>query len=226
VDRKTIDRILNRLQEEGLCNCMNISVPNVTNCGRNRSSVVVFHPSVQSLTRDVVGEIHDRIRSFELGLRSQNLSKRKSNELIPILNDVQRGQTNVDLDARASKSGAMRANGFVLAKMVRVKLLHCFLWDYFSSLSSWDNAFSSIHDQKSDNLFALEDAFKAMPLELFLQVVGSTQKADDMMKKCKQVMRLSELPGEEYKLLMDTLATGRLSMLIDILRRLKVLSSI
>ncbi|AEE29589.1 B-block binding subunit of TFIIIC [Arabidopsis thaliana] len=195
VDRKTIDRILNRLQEEGLCNCMNISVPNVTNCGRNRSSVVVFHPSVQSLTRDIVGEIHDRIRSFELGLRGQNLSKRKSNELIPILNDIQRGQTNVDLDARASKSGAMRANGFVLAKM------------------------------KSDNLFALEDAFKAMPLELFLQVVGSTQKADDMMKKCKQVMRLSELPGEEYKLLMDTLATGRLSMLIDILRRLKMVSS-
>ncbi|KAG7646645.1 B-block binding subunit of TFIIIC [Arabidopsis thaliana x Arabidopsis arenosa] len=226
VDRKTIDRILNRLQEEGLCNCMNISVPNVTNCGRNRSSVVVFHPSVQSLTRDIVGEIHDRIRSFELGLRGQNLSKRKSNELIPILNDIQRGQTNVDLDARASKSGAMRANGFVLAKMVRVKLLHCFLWDYFSSLSSWDNAFSSIHDQKSDNLFALEDAFKAMPLELFLQVVGSTQKADDMMKKCKQVMRLSELPGEEYKLLMDTLATGRLSMLIDILRRLKLIQMV
>ncbi|CAE5957756.1 unnamed protein product [Arabidopsis arenosa] len=226
VDRKTIDRILNRLQEEGLCNCMNISVPNVTNCGRNRSSVVVFHPSVQSLTRDIVGEIHDRIRSFELGLRGQNLSKRKSNELIPILNDVQRGQTNVDLDARASKSGAMRANGFVLAKMVRVKLLHCFLWDYFSSLPSWDNAFSSIHDQKFDNLFALEDAFKAMPLELFLQVVGSTQKADDMMKKCKQVMRLSELPGEEYKLLMDTLATGRLSMLIDILRRLKLIQMV
>jgi len=71
--------------------------------------------------------------------------------------------------------------------------------------------------------YALEDAFRAMPLELFLQVVGSTQKADDMMKKCKQGKRLSELPSEEYKLLMDTLATGRLSMLIDILRRLKVI---
>ncbi|XP_010498096.1 PREDICTED: uncharacterized protein LOC104775855 [Camelina sativa] len=226
VDRKTIDRILNRLQEEGLCNCMNISVPNVTNCGRNRSSVVVFHPSVQSLSPDIVGEIHNKIRSFELGVRGQNVWKRKSNEPIPILNDVQRGQSNVDLDARASKSGAMRANGFVLAKMVRVKLLHCFLWDYFSSLPSWDDAFSSVHDQKFENLFALEDAFRAMPLELFLQVVGSTQKADDMMKKCKQNMRLSELPGEEYKLLMDTLATGRLSMLIDILRRLKLIQMV
>ncbi|KAL1224110.1 hypothetical protein V5N11_031253 [Cardamine amara subsp. amara] len=226
VDRKTIDRILNRLQQEGLCKCKCFNIPNVTNCGRNRSSVIVFHPSVQENTEDIAGEIHDRIRSFELGLRGQNLSKRKSDEPIPILNDVQRGQANVDLDARASKSGAMRANGFVLAKMVRVKLLHCFLWDYFSSLPGWDNAFSSIHDHEFENLFALEDAFRAMPLELFLQVVGSTQKADDMMKKCKQVMHLSELPSEEYKLLMDTLATGRLSMLIDILRRLKLIQMV
>lgn len=223
MDRKTIDRLLRRLQQEGLCECMAVSVPNVTNCGRNRSSVVVLHPSVQRLTPEEFGVIHDKIRSFELGLRGQSLSKRKNNEPIPILNDIQRGQSNVDLDARASKSGAMRANGFVLAKMVRVKLLHCFLWDYFSSLPGWDNAFSSAHDHKFENLFALEDAFRAMPLELFLQVVGSTQKADDMMKKCKQGMRLSELPSEEYKLLMDTLATGRLSMLIDILRRLKVI---
>ncbi|VVA91652.1 unnamed protein product [Arabis nemorensis] len=226
VDRKTIDRILNRLQVEGLCKCMPVSVPNVTDCGSTRKSVIVLHPSVQRLAPDVVGEIHDRIRSFELGLRGQNLSKRKSNEPIPILNDVQRGKTNVDLEARTRKSGAMRANGFVLAKMVRVKLLHCFLWDYFSSLPGWNNAFSSTHDHKFENLFALEDAFRAMPLELFLQVVGTTQKADDMMKKCKQVMRLSELPSEEYKLLMDTLATGRLSMLIDILRRLKLIQMV
>ncbi|ESQ28334.1 hypothetical protein EUTSA_v10017997mg [Eutrema salsugineum] len=226
VDRKTIDRILIRLEQEGLCKCESFRVPYVTDCGRNRISVIVFHPSVQRFTREVVSQIHDRIRSFELGLRGQNLSKRKSNELIPILNDIQRGQTNVDLDSRASKSGAMRANGFVLAKMVRVKLLHCFLWDYFSSLPGWDNAFSSIDDHKFGNLFALEDAFRAMPFELFLQVVGSTQKADDMMKKCKQVMRLSELPSEEYKLLMDTLATGRLSMLIDILRRLKLIQMV
>ncbi|CAA7056623.1 unnamed protein product [Microthlaspi erraticum] len=226
VDRKTVDRILNRLQQEGLCKCMNLSVPNVTNCGRSRNYLVVLHPSAQTWTPDIVGEIHDRIRSFELGLRGQNSSKRKSNEAIPILNDIQRGQTNVDVDSRASKSGAMRANGFVLAKMVRVKLLHCFLWDYFSSLPGWDNAFSSSHDRKFENLFALEDAFRAMPLDLFLQVVGSTQKADDMMKKCKEVVRLSELPTAEYKLLMDTSATGRLSMLIDILRRLRLIQMV
>ncbi|CAN8292862.1 unnamed protein product [Cochlearia groenlandica] len=222
VDKKTIERILNRLQQEGLCKCMEVNVPNATNFS-SRSFTIVLHPSVQTLTQDVVGEIHGKIRSFELALRGQSSPKGKSNEPIPILNDVQRSQTSVDLDTRARKPGAMQANGFVLAKMVRVKLLHCFLWDYFSSLPGWDNAFSSIHDHVSEKLFALEDAFRAMPVELFLQVVGSTQKADDMMKNCKQGMCLSELPKEEYKLLMDTLATGRLSMLIEILLKLKLI---
>ncbi|CAE5962590.1 unnamed protein product [Arabidopsis arenosa] len=226
VDRKTIYRILNKLQEKGLCKCIGVRVPNVNDCGRSRCSVIVLHPSVQELTRDVGNEIHERIRSFELGFRSQRLSKRKSDETIPVLNVVQRGRTNADLDARVSKSGAMQAKGVVLAKMVRVKLLHCFLWDYFSSLPGWDNAFSSIHDHISENLFSLKDAFRAMPLQLFLQVVGSTQKADDIMKKCKQVMRLSELPSDEYKLLMDTRAIGVLSMLIDILRRLKLIQMV
>ncbi|XP_020889714.1 uncharacterized protein LOC9322746 [Arabidopsis lyrata subsp. lyrata] len=121
----------------------------------------------------------------------------------------------------------MRVKGSVFAKMVRVKLLHCFLWDYYSSsLPGWDNAFSSIHDHKSENLFSLKDAFRAMPLQLFVQVVGSTQKADDIMKKCKQVMRLSEISSDKYKLLMDTRAIGVLSMLIDILRRLKLIQMV
>ncbi|XP_019100866.1 PREDICTED: uncharacterized protein LOC104789391 [Camelina sativa] len=226
VDKKTIDRILNRLQEEGRCKCIGFRVPTINDCGRTRCSVIVLHPSVQGLTGDVGGEIHDKIRSFELGFRSQRLSKKKNNEPIPELNRVKRVQNNVDLDARASKSGAPRAKGVVLAKMVRVKLLHCFLWDYFSSLPGWNNVFSSIHDHKYENLFALEDAFRAMPLELFLQVVGCTQKSDDMMEKCKQVMYLSELTSEEYKLLMDTHATGRLSMLINILRRLKLIQMV
>ncbi|OAP16041.1 hypothetical protein AXX17_AT1G52580 [Arabidopsis thaliana] len=219
VDRKTIYRILDRLQDKGLCKCVGIRVPNVNDCDRSRCSVIVLHPSVQRLTRDIGNEIHDRIRSFELGFRSQRSSKRESDKTVPVLNDVQRAM-------RASKSGAMRGKGVVLAKMVRVKLLHCFLWDYFSSLPGWDSASSSIHDHISKNLFSLKDAFRAMPLQLFLQVVGSTQKADDIMKKYKQVMRLSELPNEEYKLLMDTRVIGILSMLIDILRRFKLIQMV
>jgi len=59
-------------------------------------------------------------------------------------------------------------------------------------------------------------------VELFLQVVGSTKKYEEMIDKCKMGLCLSDLPPNEYKCLMDTLATGRLSLVIDILRRLKV----
>ncbi|VYS49448.1 unnamed protein product [Arabidopsis thaliana] len=112
VDRKTIYRILDRLQDKGLCKCVGIRVPNVNDCDRSRCSVIVLHPSVQRLTRDIGNEIHDRIRSFELGFRSQRSSKRESDKTVPVLNDVQRA-------IRASKSGAMRAKGVVLAKMFR-----------------------------------------------------------------------------------------------------------
>ncbi|XP_021901086.1 uncharacterized protein LOC110817003 isoform X2 [Carica papaya] len=222
MDRKTIDRILSKLQEQGLCRRMVINVPVVTNCGRNRGTLVVLHPSVQSLTPEILGEIHDRLRSVEIQSHGQASTRWKNNESVPVLNDVQRTQNHVGSDFRATRSEAMRANGFVLAKMVRAKLLHGFLWDYLSATPGWDNALSSRNHHRSYQLFSLEAAVKAIPLELFLQVAGSTQTFDDMIEKCKKGLRLSDLPAEEYKLLMDTLATGRLSLVIDMLRRLKL----
>ncbi|RZC87719.1 hypothetical protein C5167_028173 [Papaver somniferum] len=62
-----------------------------------------------------------------------------------------------------------------------------------------------------------------MPLELFLQVVGSTLKFEDMIESCKRGLCLSDLPVQDYKSLMDTRATGRLSWIIDVLRRLKLI---
>lgn len=108
-------------------------------------------------------------------------------------------------------------------------MLHIFLWGYLSSLPGWDNAWSSGkhgYDLKNPHStckpFELEAAIKAMPLEWSLQVVVSAKKNEDMIDKCRIGLRLSDLPEQEYKNLMDTQATARLSLLIDILRRLKV----
>nr|CAD1843635.1 unnamed protein product [Ananas comosus var. bracteatus] len=124
----------------------------------------------------------------------------------------------------------MHNNGFVDAKMVRAKLLHKFLWSYLTNLPDWPNAFNSEnrgYDVKNPNstcqLFALEEAIKEMPLQLFLQVVGTAKKVDNMVAICKLGVRLSGLPFQEYKRLMDTLATGRLSRIINILYRLKLI---
>lgn len=229
-DRKTIDRILKKLQELGHCKCIHINVPVVTNCGRSRTTLVVLHPSIHSLTPELVSEIHDTWRSFEIQSRGQCSSSRwKNSGSVPVLKDVQRTQNHASTDIRAMRSEAMRANGFILAKMIRAKLLHCFLWDYLCSSTGSDDALSSGKDfielrnpHSSSKLFSLEAAIKAIPVELFLQVAGATKKIDDMLEKCKKGLCLSDLSAEEYKSLMDTHATGRLSLVIEILRRLKV----
>lgn len=228
-DRKTIDRILNKLQQQGHCKCIHINAPVVTNFGRSRITQVVLHPSIQNLSPELLGEIHDRYRSFEMQSRGQGSSRGKHEGPVPVLKGVQRAQNHVGSDAQAIRSEAMRANGFILAKMVRAKLLHCFLWDYLNgsdgstdALSYEKHVYELISPQSSSKLFSLEASIKAIPVELFLQVVGSTLKFDDMIEKCKRGLLLSDLPNQEYKNLMDTHATGRLSLIIDILRRLKV----
>ncbi|KAL2516429.1 B-block binding subunit of TFIIIC [Forsythia ovata] len=230
MDRKTLERSLNKLQQEGHCKCIHVSVPVVTNCGRSRTTEVVLHPSVYNISPELVGQIHNRMRSFEWQVRSQSYSQQKKRQPVPIVDSVQRIPDSVKLDDQAERAEVMRANGFVLAKMVRTKLLHIFLWGCASSSPGWDDALlSSKHANDLKNphstcrLFELDKAIKFMPLELFLQVVGSNEKFEDMIEKCRRGLLLSDLPMQECKRLMDTRAIGRLSWLIDILRRLKLI---
>ncbi|KVH97943.1 hypothetical protein Ccrd_023863 [Cynara cardunculus var. scolymus] len=226
MDKKTLDRSLNKLQEEGHCKCISFAVPAVTNCGRKRTIDVVLHPSVYN-AEDLSDRVQERLRSFEKQIRTQGFSRHQSGKSIPVLNDVERICTTKYVPTETSE--AMRDNGFVLAKMVRAKLLHIFLWGYLIRLSGWDDAISGRHGYEQKNpystckLFELDAAIKAMPLELFLQVVGSSIKLEGMIEKCKNGFCLSDLPIQEYKCLMETRATARLSSLIGILRRLKLI---
>lgn len=225
MDRKTIDRMVNKLQKEGQCRCVHINIPSVTNCSRGRISQVILHPSIKDIS-PFLNEIHEKVRAFEISSRGHCSSRLKNLEQIPVLDGVKRIPNPVSSDAVCGKSEVMRANGFVLSKMVRTKLLHCFLWDYTHSSSNpkSDRMHDTDNPHSSYSLFSLDEAIRAIPLELFLQVAGSTQSFDDMIQKCKNGLRLSDLPLQEYKVLVDTHATGRLSKVIDILRRLKVLT--
>lgn len=227
MDRKTLQRCLKKLEQEGHCKLIDFSIPGVTNCGRHRDAVVVVHPSFEGSAGELSDQVHDRWRLFDTQIRGAVCQPK--NELpVPVLRGIERLQNNASTDAQSVKSEAMRANGFVLAKMVRTKLLHHFLWGYVTNLandeaSSWSKHITSRNPHSSCLLFGLDAAIKAMPLELFLQVVGTALKLKDMIEKCKNGLLLSDLPDEEYKCLMDTRATGRLSWLIDILRRLKLI---
>lgn len=230
MDRRTLARSLNKLQKEGRCRCIPIHMPAISNCSASRTIEVVLHPSISNLSDEVVGQIQERHRLFEIQLRRQCYSRMKKGQSTPVLDSVQRIQTSVHSDTQAEQAEARRANGYVLAKMVRTKLLHIFLWNYLSGSYGWNDPLSiekNGHNMRNPHstrkMFGLDAAIKAMPLELFLQVVGSAQKFENLIEKCRVGLRLSDLPVEEYRSLMDTQATGRLSRLIDILLRLKLI---
>ncbi|XP_057830258.2 uncharacterized protein LOC131041249 isoform X1 [Cryptomeria japonica] len=229
MDRKTLTRALQRLQNEGHCKSILVSVPVVTNCGRSRTTEVVLHPSVE-VGPELMGQIHEKLRNFEMQSRGQGLARSKNDDSVPILSGIKRTSHSEPSDFQSVRAESMRANGFIPAKMVRIKLLHQYLWSYVSSLPDWDAALSSGkhgYDVKNPNstckLFSLDGAIKAMPLELFMQVIGSVKKIGDLAENCRLGLCLCDLPEEEFKSLMDTHATGRLSWLIDVIRRLKLL---
>ncbi|OVA06628.1 B-block binding subunit of TFIIIC [Macleaya cordata] len=234
IDRKTLARTLNKLQNEGHCKCFSVSVPDFTNFGRERTTGVVLHKSIPTLTPQILGQIPERLRSFDMHSRGQGLrlARLKNEKTVSVLTGIKRIFTHdISSDSKAVRVEAMRANGFVISKLVRAELLHKFLWGYLSSSHDWGNdALSSgrhgydlKNPHSSCKLFALNVAMKAMPLELFLQVVGSTQKFEDLIESCKCALRLSDLSMQDYKSLMDTQATRRFSWIIDILRRLKLI---
>lgn len=229
MDRKTLERSLNKLQQEGLCKLIHVGVPSVTNCGRSRTMDIVLHPSLDNISPELLSQIYERVRSFEMQIRNhQSSTKLKKSQEAPILDGVQRILTGAKED-QSERIEAMRENGYVPAKMVRAKLLHVFFWNYLTKLPGWNDALSSgMHGYDQNNPHStckrieLDAAIRAMPLELFLQVVGSTMKVEDMTLKCRNGTCLSDLSVQEYKHLMGTQATARLSNLVQILRGLKV----
>ncbi|KAI5440336.1 uncharacterized protein LOC127100750 isoform X2 [Lathyrus oleraceus] len=229
VDRKTIDRILAILQEQGQCKCITVHSPVIAEYSRTTDCVVIMHPSL-SLSPELFDEMRDKVRSFNTFIRSKSIRPRKNDESIPVMEDIQKVQSDRVPGRQAEVAEAMRANGFILSKMIRAKLLHCFLWDYLHKSESHSDTLSSNglddNPHSSSKLFSLDAAIKAIPLELFLQVAGSTKKYEEMIDKCKMGLCLADLPPNEYKCLIDTLATGRLSLVIDTLRRLKLIRMI
>lgn len=61
-----------------------------------------------------------------------------------------------------------------------------------------------------------------MPVELFLQVIGSTKTLIELEPYCNKDLRISDLPEADSSSLFGSHANSRLSWLIDVLRRLKV----
>lgn len=227
--RKSVDRILDKLENQGQCKCVHLPVHEIMNTDANCKVKVVLHPSIQSLSSEVLGRIRYRLMSFEKQTHGQGSFKKKNINSVLVLDGVQRTHTQAGSDALALRMAAMRANGFISGKLVRAKLLHIFLWDYACSSPARDGVLSygrQDHDLQNPyvthNLFDVKAAIEGIPLELFLQVVGSTVQVDNMIEKFRKGVRLCDLSIREYNDLNVTPAIRRLSSILSILQRLKV----
>ncbi|EFJ22952.1 hypothetical protein SELMODRAFT_415980 [Selaginella moellendorffii] len=232
MDRKTLTRTLQKLQREGRCKCILLSMPGSTNCGRKRTAEVVLLPSVK-VEPDLLSVIHERIRKFDMESRGHGLPREKASvNTVPVLTGLRRMKVKhkkapLLSQIDAAKTVALQANGFVPAKMVRARMLHYFLWNYTNDFLDEDMGLEfgtpRLTDGRGYRVFGLMAAVQSMPLELFLQMVGSNRVIDNLTERCRQGMRLRDLPEGEQVILLENSAGGRLAWLVDILRRLKLI---
>ncbi|KAH7854590.1 hypothetical protein Vadar_015677 [Vaccinium darrowii] len=115
-----------------------------------------------AVSPEVLGEIYEKLRFFDLEIRAPCSSRLNKGLPVPVLDD-----------------GSLKATAH--------------LWGYISGSPGWDDVLSSGKDgydlknpHSTCKLFALDPAIKAMPVGLFLQVVGSAQKLEDMVEKCRR----------------------------------------
>ncbi|TYJ31605.1 hypothetical protein E1A91_A06G211100v1 [Gossypium mustelinum] len=216
--RRTVDKMLHKLENEGHCKCIHLDLNGIMNTNFNRKVKVVLHPSIQSLSSEVIGIIRNKLKSFHK--RTHDPFKNKNNNSVHIFDYAQRARTQYSSNSLTLRMEAMQANGYIRGKMVRARLLHDFLWDYACSLSAGDDVLSyGRQDHDLHNLcvtFDVEGAIKGIPLELFFQVVGSSVIVE-------KGVYLRDLSNEEYNELYDTSAIRRLSLLVSILQRLKLI---
>ncbi|XP_039053930.1 uncharacterized protein LOC120196117 [Hibiscus syriacus] len=230
MDRKTVDKILQKLANEGQCKYIDLDIHEIMDTFVNRKVKVVLYPSIQSLSSEVIGVIRARIKSSRKLAHGKTSFRKRNNNPVRLLDCVQITQIYDSSNSLSLRTEAMRANGFIFGKMVKARLLHSYLWDYARGLSARGDVLS---DGRQDNdlqkpyiihnLFDMEGATKEIPLELFLQVVGSTVKVDNMREKFKKGVCLCDLSIQEYNDLNDASAIRRLSSIVTILQRLKLI---
>ncbi|OIT38909.1 hypothetical protein A4A49_04791 [Nicotiana attenuata] len=230
MDKKTLERSLNKLQQKGHCKCLDVFFPAVTNFCENRKKVVVLHPSIYELSPAMLVKIYDRIRSFERKVRRESFSQFEKGNALPVVYDMGRGQQRVEMDvqdALAKKSHWIRS---VMPKLAQAKRLHIYLWEYVNNAHDSEDTSSSgkygcglKNDDNSCKLIDIGAAIEAMQLELFLQVSGSAPMHENMFEKCGDYLHLSNIPMKDNARLSDTQSIQELSLLIVILQRFKLI---
>lgn len=83
-----------------------------------------------------------------------------------------------------------------------------------------------LSEASEDFMFTLEQLWNFMPLELFVQVVGTKVGVNGLEELCSQHQTLGDLPEDQKNLLFDETSTSRLSDLLGILCRMELVDSV
>lgn len=92
MDRKTLSRMLQGLQASGHCKCVMLSMPGLTNCGRQRTTEVVLLPSLV-IDPELLSKVHEQVRKFDMMSRGHGVSRVKAKDSVPVLTGVPRMHT-------------------------------------------------------------------------------------------------------------------------------------
>uniref|UniRef100_K3XFD0 B-block binding subunit of TFIIIC domain-containing protein n=1 Tax=Setaria italica TaxID=4555 RepID=K3XFD0_SETIT len=178
MDRKTLIRTLNKLQQEGSCKCTKVNVPVATNYAGCRTIDVILNPSVEIMTPELMDQIRNRLRNFDSRSRSGAAAKLKQKQHVTAIHGL-----SVQCKVKVKKTSVLEAihsNGFIGAKMIRAKLLHKFLWVYVSGLPHWCKLFDCAKEEQHEkNLNQLCQLFSLIGLVNEL-VEDSDVQSDDL----------------------------------------------
>lgn len=83
-----------------------------------------------------------------------------------------------------------------------------------------------VSERSEKYIFTIEQLWKFMPIELFVQIVGTKVAVGELQELCHHYETLGDLSEEQWNLLMDETSASRLLDLIDILCRMELVDSV
>ena len=294
-DRKTINTLIENLKLNHDAKVITVSI--LTKSGATQRLVDVILRNDVAVTEELLRDINKSYWVYERVSRQQSHIKVTANvmeargEEIPVMDEIERlrapegsGQAaphqgsvyNPKLEPERTFFTQMQDNGFIPAKMVRVKLLHYLIcrmvglggferpaddgqpppvgdlpaWQdrgdvcrAYHSPSSEKFVFPSattacataqvhIHPwvllsvKKTKHAFSPRQLWEFMPIDLFMQIVGTCMKFEGIKELCGQSKMMCQIPEEKQQEVIDSKSRKRLSELLDILCRMNIIESI
>ncbi|KAH7653355.1 Calponin homology domain-containing protein [Dioscorea alata] len=178
--------------------CAAVIIPEVTNCNQSWKNGVILHSSIDKLSKELLDQILDKQITFDMMVCGRASVRSSKYDPATILESVKRLSNHSRLDSNSQLKSENMLCSWICAGKDNLSKAYPLLsfWGYLTMLDNFDSrkyAYDLNGSVNTCQLFALDAAVKAMPLKMFLEVVGSAEQFDDLVMNCKLGMRFSDL---------------------------------